>query len=196
MSFKNFIYQLEKNLGDSCPLPCNKLLRHWYSFSSIFVVCINVPELLNMLVLLIGTLRTVTVTLHWNLLCITITNYWHSRCSWLRLLSSIFSIELFYPKQRWRMVENLKQEKRQRRRSTHDVTESTSTFSRRGLGLTLSHWWQVLWILRSFKKLGKITQIARSNTETLTSKTKPKPVCLTPSPFSLLKVPNNDLGDQ
>ena len=50
------------------------------------------------------------------------------------------------------MVSNLKQEKpqRQRRRSTHDVTESISTFARRrdsvnmsnsvGLGLTLNHW--------------------------------------------------------
>ena len=91
-----------------------------------------------------------------------ITNYWRPRCSWLRLLSSIHELNFFSWDKDEEWFWNLKREKpqRQRRRSTHDVTENISTFSRRRnsvkmsnsvaqLGLTGNRWWSVLWILRS-----------------------------------------------
>ena len=61
-----------------------------------------------------------------------ITNYCRPRCSWLKLHFLPFFNWIFYPKQRWWVVWSLKQEKpqRQRRSSTHDVTESSSTFTR------------------------------------------------------------------
>ena len=50
------------------------------------------------------------------------------------------------------------------------------TRKQQSLGLTLSQWWQVLWILRSFKKLKKIIYTVHSNTiyPWFRSKTKPK----------------------
>ena len=53
------------------------------------------------------------------------------------------------------------------------------TRKQQSLGLTLSKWWQVLWILRSFKKLKKIIYTVHSNTimtiyPWFRSKTKPK----------------------
>ena len=93
-----------------------------------------------------------------------ITNYWRS---YLRLLSSIFQLN-FYPKQIWRMVWNLN------KRNRNDNVAVTHTTSPRAFqrsrdvvtfvklsnlvewGLTLSHWWQVLWILSSLKKLKNV----------------------------------------
>ena len=90
----------------------------------------------------------------------------------------------------WKIINDLKFETKSCR-STHDVTENISTFARRrnsvnqrGLGSTnvkpLSNWWQVLWILRSFKTLQKVIYTVPSNTiyPWFLSKTKPKLVIL------------------
>ena len=78
------------------------------------------------------------------------------RCPWLRLLQLRFFNWIFYPKQRWWMVRNLikLQEKLQRRtfqlRSQDDVANCKDVKPRRFN--VEPGWWEVLWILRSFKK--------------------------------------------
>ena len=132
----------------------------------------------------------------------TVTNHARETIVLALIMSFVWVLSIsfnwiFYSKQRWRMVWNLKQEKpqRQRHRSTHDVTESISTFSRRrnfvkisvkprGLGLTFSHWWKVLCILT----LGKVVYKVPSNTiyPWFLSKDKTQAGYLTPSPFMTL----------
>ena len=94
-----------------------------------------------------------------------------------------FSNWIFHPKQRWWMVW---------KSPTQDVTENISTFSSRRcnsvkmsnpvgyLGLTLSHWWKVLWILKSFEKLENALHTVYSNSiyPWFLSKTKSKLVTL------------------
>ena len=111
------------------------------------------------------------------------------RCSWLRLLSSIEFFNRFF------FMNGLKFKTRETATITNVAvlhTTSPRTFQRsqddvnckdvklRGLGLTLSHWWKVLWILRSFKKLEKVIYTVHSNTiyPWFLSKTKPKLVIL------------------
>ena len=66
-------------------------------------------------------------------------------------------------------------------RSQDDV--NCKYFKPRGLDLTLSHWWKVIWIIKSFKKLDKVIYTVYSNIiyALFLSKTKPKLVILSPS---------------
>ena len=63
---------------------------------------------------------------------IEITNFWPPHCSWFKVTFLNLFNWILYPKHRWWMVWNLKQEKPQRqcRCSTHDVTESPKPFQR------------------------------------------------------------------
>ena len=114
-----------------------------------------------------------------------ITNYF--------ITSTLFLVKvIFFDFECW-MVWNFKQEKPQRQRHRSTQTTSPRTFQRlqdincedvkpHGLGLTLSHWWKVLWILRSFKKI-IYTVYSNILYPWYISKTKPNLLILT-SPFS------------